>query len=119
VADEVHELNVSGHRVRRTETDKGYLLLETDGPGSRARIQVLLESWRPSALDWFAGQLVGETIKHAFHDDEGNLTIEFESGKSGQCAPHAEYEAWDVNVRPGEVRFALPGGGWSVVGGKR
>ena len=119
MADQVYELKVSGHRVRRTESEKGYLLLVTDGPGSRGRIQVLLQNWRPDTLDWYAGQLVGDTITRAFHDDAGNLTIEFESGKSAQCAPHPELEAWDVNVRPGETRCALPGGGWDVVGGKR
>ena len=116
MADQLHELKLNHHRVRRTEASKGYLHLETEWQNARGLVQMLLESWLPDSLDWFAAQLVGGTITRAVHDDGGNLTIEFESGKSLRCPPHPRYESWDVNVRPGEVRFSLPGGGWDGFG---
>jgi hypothetical protein len=119
VAETVHELKLNHHEVTRTEATKGYLRLETRWLNARGLVQLLMESWRPDTLDWYAGELVGDTIKRAVHDDAGNLTIEFESGKSLECPPHPKYESWDVNIRPGPVRFSLPGGGWDGFEGHR
>lgn len=117
--DAVHGLALEGHRIRRAQAAKGYLQLETQGANSRGRIQLLLESWRPSPPDSYAAQLVGDVITKATHDDGGTLRVQFESGKSLECPPHPRHESWDVSVRPGSVRFSLPGGGWSGFEGQR
>lgn len=56
-------------------------------------------------------------VKSAVTDEIGNLRVDFSDGRTLQCRPDQQYEAWNLSGEDGLLYVCLPGGGlaaWSA-----